>query len=1303
MSTPCESKFHIYQGTTELKIVNFTVTPSETLEEGKNYSKTLGNTYATLTVNSLPASENSKVVFDMEASADVMTNTGTPLRRTFTGTFTINKLSNSAPNILVDAANDNVNIPCDSNGVVTAGFPHSNYINVFEGATQLDIENVTCADSNVVFTSNENTITVTKINNWNESVYPVTFTVKPVGKAARQVTVRYIKVVPGAEGQAAQFYELNTNLSSIKVDNTGKVINDKLKVNLLHRVGAETTIVELKDKPSTLNVYYSIDGGVAKTFDSTGELDLSNAIKGELDLDSYVELTLKDGDKVIDGPEKLYMVHDGAVGKVFRLSTNNTVIKVNNVDEIENTSDIVVSIFKVDGDEVTEISITDLSDLTNDSYELYKSVDGAAATKCTNVSDMTITKNAMANIGSEVRYELRYVQSGQSEPVLIDSIVINVLRDGVKGATGKIMYYGGEWKSGTLYEAEETSTPYVYDSTGKDGYNYFFLVRDNNEKIKTTSPYTDWSNNKTSKLYTWKPIPSYEAIYANVGLFNTANVGPAVFYGDYVFSQSDINGSTTNYKNFDGNPLTGPHKPAVWFNFVTGAGSVARGNITWDHTGSVTFGPKARINWNTNIDNKPDIPDVSELESQMSDYETSLSGLNTTLDSLSGNVTQQGKDIEAAKTSITTAQTSLTTRINEVNTALTKAIADGDAALTTQLTAQAQTLQSQAQTLQTLNTTLNNIGQEGSVLSPAKIAELALTAAKGTSIDENAVKSGLIMGLVGEFGSVKAANISGDTIEGKTIKSTGDKWFIGKDGDGKLANGNITWNANGKVTFGEDVELKWGNIVDAPSIDGEDSKVTAIYVETANYTSSSTKYLWTGNMEMYDETSDYYVWVDESDYDHYMAGDYVEDGDFYNVAFTDKGQSIAAGDTVIAAGNCYYSEGVDSWYAEEADEDITVVRVDSSAGLTADDVTGIIKNTEISANQIRTGTINANLVKVTNIDASNITTGKIGAKLIDADNITVSKLDTKPSQTDTTGKITIEGNDMIIYNRSSVNPAIKISGDTLPDLSSTAPVSPGNKSYSFGGAYAMSSSGTTIESRKLGSITVNANNDLTLSPSISYDLALEWSDGTEYGYHANVSFGLNFISSNQTNLFKATMDFSFNAGQNNNDGSGIVLTGGDLVPVIDGNSGFTLLKGKTYDIYEVYFFEFEDVDGDESELFVNFGFKRYETSTILVKTINIHYEYHTPTDRISELGNDGIRFRQSPYEYFETCGNEMVIQDYHQAMGFNGDGLWMAVAKGDGSDNVIIWSKPKISNGTLTFGTSASTTYQNIRNTMFRH
>lgn len=90
---------------------------------------------------------------------------------------------------------------------------------------------------------------------------------------------------------------------------------------------------------------------------------------------------------------------------------------------------------------------------------------------------MTIKVNSMNSVSEYVKYDLYYTQTGQSDPILVDSITIPVLADGVEGAAGKIMYFAGEWKSGQLYEADETSTPYVYDENGKDGYNYFFLIR----------------------------------------------------------------------------------------------------------------------------------------------------------------------------------------------------------------------------------------------------------------------------------------------------------------------------------------------------------------------------------------------------------------------------------------------------------------------------------------------------------------------------------------------------------------------------------------------------------------------------------------------------------------------------------------------------------------------------------------------------------------------------------------------------------------------------------------------------------
>ena len=102
-----------------------------------------------------------------------------------------------------------------------------------------------------------------------------------------------------------------------------------------------------------------------------------------------------------------------------------------------------------------------------------------------------------------------------------------------------------------------------------------------------------------------------------------------------------------------------------------------------------------------------------------------------------------------------------------------------------------------------LNIALDNIGTDASsVLSPSMIAQLALTATEGTSIDESSVKSSWILGMIGTFGSVKAERLTGTTIEGKNIQSS-DKindipiWKIDSNGAGHLAGGNICWEKDG--------------------------------------------------------------------------------------------------------------------------------------------------------------------------------------------------------------------------------------------------------------------------------------------------------------------------------------------------------------------------------------------------------------------------------------------------------------------------------------------------------------------------
>lgn len=111
---------------------------------------------------------------------------------------------------------------------------------------------------------------------------------------------------------------------------------------------------------------------------------------------------------------------------------------------------------------------------------------------------------------------------------------------------------------------------------------------------------------------------------------------------------------------------------------------------------------------------------------------------------------------------------------------------------------------------------------ENSIMSPGQLNELVNTALiEKTTITDDMVEAPNVytknlVALIAKFGTVRALNIIGDEIEGKTIKSIDGNWHINKDGDGRLANGNITWDKDGNVTFGDNVKIGWGNVTDTP-------------------------------------------------------------------------------------------------------------------------------------------------------------------------------------------------------------------------------------------------------------------------------------------------------------------------------------------------------------------------------------------------------------------------------------------------------------------------------------------------------
>lgn len=195
-----------------------------------------------------------------------------------------------------------------------------------------------------------------------------------------------------------------------------------------------------------------------------------------------------------------------------------------------------------------------------------------------------------------------------------------------------------------------------------------------------------------------------------------------------------------------------------WRLDATGAGAVAGGNISWDAAGNVTFGATVILNWTTPI--------------------------NTITTALGG--TSFPKLTKISSTGIYTG-TLTATQVN--------AVAINAESITT------------------------------GALSADRIATGSITSAKldAASIKANIINTAYINGLSCTFvrGTIGGWRINSTHIyknsvylgsDGSITNST--KWKFNNDGSGQVANGNISWNAAGAVTFGASVSLQWKNDIE---------------------------------------------------------------------------------------------------------------------------------------------------------------------------------------------------------------------------------------------------------------------------------------------------------------------------------------------------------------------------------------------------------------------------------------------------------------------------------------------------------
>lgn len=114
-------------------------------------------------------------------------------------------------------------------------------------------------------------------------------------------------------------------------------------------------------------------------------------------------------------------------------------------------------------------------------------------------------------------------------------------------------------------------------------------------------------------------------------------------------------------------------------------------------------------------------------------------------------------------------------------------------------------------------------------ITAAKIAAGTITAAEinVSSIQASVVTATAVNGLTCTFskGTIAGWHINASQIYKNSVYLgsdgsiyNGTKWKFNNDGSGLIANGNISWNAAGAVTFGTSVSLQWKNDIESAKI-----------------------------------------------------------------------------------------------------------------------------------------------------------------------------------------------------------------------------------------------------------------------------------------------------------------------------------------------------------------------------------------------------------------------------------------------------------------------------------------------------
>lgn len=271
---------------------------------------------------------------------------------------------------------------------------------------------------------------------------------------------------------------------------------------------------------------------------------------------------------------------------------------------------------------------------------------------------------------------------------------------------------------------------------------------------------------------------------------------------------------------------------------VDGSGSIGGGNVSWDKDGNITFSANVSLNWTNGIDEAKQAADDAQTAADKAQKDADKAVQTLTNIASDSVITVQEKATlkriwenvvatytqlvgEALKYSVDSlaynaAYNNIKNLVEPILSAATDSTIDSTYTENWQAYYTAETKLYSA--IVSATKALADNAQQSANNADAKAVAAAAAAAKAqTAADGANTKYTNMLGTylthIGSdgiyTGQLVADQIVSGTISTADIKSTNDVWHLYNDGSGALANGNISWDKSGNVTFGASVTLNW--------------------------------------------------------------------------------------------------------------------------------------------------------------------------------------------------------------------------------------------------------------------------------------------------------------------------------------------------------------------------------------------------------------------------------------------------------------------------------------------------------------